>query len=48
MGLQTKRRWIRTVNLCLAAVIVSGPLVGLWPVPANAGSLKDAQAAFDK
>ena len=45
---QTKSRWIRTVNLCLAVAIVSGPLVGLWPVSASAASLKDAQAAFDK
>lgn len=45
---QTKRRWIRVFNGCLAAVLLSGPLLGLWPVPAIAGSLKDAQAAFDK
>lgn len=45
---QAKRRWIRTVDVCLAAAIVCGPLVGLWPVPASAASLKDAQAAFDK
>lgn len=45
---QNKRRWIGTVNGCVAAVILSWPLVGLWPVPAMASSVKEAQAAFDK
>ncbi|MCS6298266.1 MAG: HEAT repeat domain-containing protein [Nitrospira sp.] len=48
MASHNNRRWIRTVNGCLAAAIVSGPLVGLWPVPAMASSVKEAQAAFDK
>ena len=48
MAAQYNRCWIRTVNGCLAAAILSGPLVGLWPVPAMASSVKEAQAAFDK
>ena len=48
MASHNNRRWIRTVNGCLAAAIVSGSLVGLWPVPAMASSVKEAQAAFDK
>ncbi len=45
---QTKRCWIRTVNVCLAVAILSGPLIGLSPLPAMASSVKDVQAAFDK
>lgn len=48
MGSQNKRRWTGTVNGCVAVVILSWALVGLWPVPVKAGSVKEAQAAFDK
>jgi len=48
MGSQNKRRWIGTVTGCVAVVILSWALVGLWPVPVMAGSVKEAQAAFDK
>jgi len=44
----THRRWIRIVKGCMAAVVLAGPLVGFWPAPAMAGSLKEAQTAFDK
>ncbi len=44
----THRRWIRIVKGCMAAVVVVGPLVGFWPSPAMASSLKEAQTAFDK
>ncbi len=47
MGSQNKRRWIGTGTGCVAVVILSWALVGLWPVPVKAGSVKEAQAAFD-
>lgn len=48
MGSQNKRRWTGTVDGCVAVVSLSWALVCLWPVPAMAGSVKEAQAAFDK
>ena len=45
---QNNRRWIRTVNVCVPAAMVLGPLFGPWAGPASAASWKDAQAAFDR